>query len=202
MKIAAVFHAALLAGAGVCLAQEPPAVPVVVAEPGGAPAPIKVATIFAQNAIGSTQEGQKATALLNAKYAPRKDEFERKGRELQALRDQLKKNLATMNADARNRMEQAISAKSKEVQRIGEDTQAALEEEEGSLLQQLGDKMLRVIGEYATRKGYAVVLDVSNPQGPVLWASPSVDITNDIVRLYDQAHPAAAPPPAAPATRK
>jgi outer membrane protein len=201
MKILVALSALFLA-AEISSAQEPPSVPVVAAESAPAPAPIKVATIFAQNAIVSTQEGQKATAALNARFQPRKDEFERKQRELQALRDQLKKNLATMNADARNRLNQAIDTKSKELQRLSEDSQTALGEEEGALLQQLGDKLLGVAGEYAMRHGYAVVLDVSDPQGPVLWASPSVDITNDIVKLYDQTHPVSAPSPAAPPAKK
>jgi outer membrane protein len=199
MKIPAVVCALALAAAA---AQQPAPTPVVAVEPGGAPAPVKVATIFAQNAIVSTQEGQKATAQLNAKYAPKKDEFDRKQRDLQALRDQLKKNLASMNAVARQRSEQAIDARSKELQRLSEDSQTALEEEEGALLQQLGDKLLGVIGEYALRNGYALVIDVSNPQGPVLWASPSVDITNEIVKLYDQTHPSPAVPPAAPLTKR
>jgi outer membrane protein len=42
-----------------------------------------------------------------------------------------------------------------------------------------------------------VVLDVSNPQTPVLWAASAVDITNDIVKLYDQAYPGTAAAPAA-----
>jgi outer membrane protein len=205
MKIAVVFCVLALAAAAAAQqasGSQPPQAPVVAAEPGAAPAPVKVATIFAQNAIVSTQEGQKATAQLNAKYAPRKDEFDRKQREIQALRDQLKKNLAGMNAAARQRNEQLIDDKSKELQRLSEDSQAALEEEEGSLLQQLGDKLLGVIGDYAMRHGYALVLDVSNPQGPVLWASPAVDITNEIVKLYDQTHPSPAVPPAAPPTKK
>ena len=47
-----------------------------------------------------------------------------------------------------------------------------------------------------------LVLDVSNQQtSPVLWAASSIDITNDIVKLYDQANPAdgsAAKSPAPP----
>ena len=107
-----------------------------------------------------------------------------------------------MSADARDRLNQAIDAKNKELQRLGEDSQNALEEDEGAMMQQLGEKMMDVVREYATRKGYSVVLDVSLPNGPVLWASPSVDITNDIVKLYDQTHPAAASPPAAPPQKK
>jgi outer membrane protein len=189
-----------LGAAGIASAQAQSPTPVVVAPPESAPAapPVKVATIFGQNAIVNTQEGQKASAALTAKFAPRRDEFNRKQAELQSLRDQLKKGQATMSADARNSLNRNIEAKNREVQRVGEDSQAALEAEEGAMMQQLGDKMMAVIRDYASRNGYAVVIDVSLPNGPVLWASPSIDITNEIVKLYDQAHPAPATPAATP----
>jgi hypothetical protein len=46
-----------------------------------------------------------------------------------------------------------------------------------------------------------MVVDVSNPQTPVLWADQSINITEPIVKLYDQAHPGtgAAPSAAKPA---
>ena len=188
---------ALLLGAGASAsAQEQLPTPVVGAPSGSAP--VKVATIFAQNAIIGTQEGQKASATLTAKFAPRREEFARREAELQALRDQLKKGQVTMSAEARNGLNQTIDAKNREVQRLGQDSQAALEQEEGALMQQLGDRLMATIRDYASRNGYAAVIDVSMPNGPVLWASPSIDITNEIVRLYDQAHPmaATAPPPA------
>ena len=188
------FVSALLLGAAAYVsAQVQPPTPVVVAPSG--PAPVKVATIFGQNAIVSTQEGQKASAALTAKFAPKRDEFTRKQAELQALRDQLRKGQATLSADARNNLNRAIEAKNREVERLGQDSQATLEQEEGALMQQLGDKLIAVIRDYATRNGYALVIDVSLPNGPVLWASPSIDITNEIVRLYDEAHPVAATPP-------
>ncbi len=193
-----------LGTAAVSCAQDQPPTPVVVApsESAPAPLPVKVATIFAQNAIISTQEGRKASAALTARYAPKRDEFNRKQTEMQSLRDQLKRGLSTMSADARDRLNQAIDAKSKELQRLGEDSQDALEQEGGAMMQQLGEKLLLVIGDYASRNGYAAVLDVSLPNGPVVWASPTVDITNDIVKLYDQAHPIAAPPAPAPPAKK
>jgi outer membrane protein len=107
-----------------------------------------------------------------------------------------------MAADVRDRLNQTIDARNREVQRLGQDTQAALEEEEGAMMQQLGDKLLAVIADYASRNSYAMVIDVSMPNGPVLWASPSIDITNEVVKLYDQAHPVAATPPPAPPAKK
>ena len=195
--------ALMLGAAAIASAQAPPT-PVVTAPVPSAPppAPVKVATIFGQNAIANTQEGQKASAALSTKFAPKRDEYNRKQAELQTLRDQLKKGQATMSAEALRSLNQSIDAKNREVQRVGQDSQAALEEEEGAMMQQLGDKLMAVIRDYATRNGYAVVIDVSLPNGPVLWASPSIDITNEIVKLYDQSHPAAAPPRAAPPAKK
>ena len=189
MRKVPIISALWLGAAAWVFAQEQLPTPVVAA-PSVSP-PVKVATIFAQNAIVSTQEGQKASATLTAKFAPRRDEFTRKQAELQALRDQMKKGQATMSAEARNSLNQTIDAKSREVERLGQDSQAALDREEGALMQQLGEKLMAVIRDYASRNGYVAVIDVSMPNGPVLWASPSIDITHEIVRLYDQAHPMA-----------
>jgi len=58
----------------------------------------------------------------------------------------------------------------------------------------------------ATRaeNGYAVVLDSSAQSTPILYASTQIDVTQDIVRLYDQAYPvkagATAPAQPKPAT--
>jgi outer membrane protein len=196
--------ALLLGASAMAFAQVQPPTPVVVAPSGSEPVapPVKVATIFGQNAIAGTQEGRKASAALTAKFAPKRDEYNRKQAELQSLRDQLKKGQATLSADALSNLNKSIDAKNREVQRLGQDSQAALEEEEGAMMQQLGDKLTAVVQEYASRNGYAVVIDVSAPNGPVIWASPTIDITNDIVKLYDQAHPVASTPPAAPPTKK
>jgi outer membrane protein len=202
-KLSGICALLLVAGA-IAFAQQQPPTPVVVAPSDAAtvPAPVKVATIFGQNAITSTQEGQKAAAALTAKFGPKRDEFNRKQAELQSLRDQLKKGQATLSADALSILNKNIDAKNREVQRLGQDSQTALEEEEGAMMQQLGDKLMAVVGDYASRNGYAVVIDVSAPNGPVLWASPTIDITNEIVKLYDQTHPVAAAPRPSPPSKK
>jgi outer membrane protein len=189
----------LLSAAPVGSAQAPPT-PVVVASPAQQP-PTKVGTIFGQNAITSTQEGQKASAALTVKFAPKREEYNRKQTELQALQDQLRKGQTTLSSEAHDKLAQSIEAKTRELKRLGEDSQDALEQDEGAMMQQLSDKMVAVLRDYATRNGYAVIIDVSLPNGPVLWASPSIDITNEIVKLYDKAHPVPATPTAAPAKK-
>jgi outer membrane protein len=60
--------------------------------------------------------------------------------------------------------------------------------------------MMAVIEKYAKDKGYSLILDVSNPNTPVLFASSAIDITQDIVTQYDQTSPGAAPSTASPGT--
>jgi outer membrane protein len=146
----------------------------------------KFAVINIQGAIISTKDGQKAAAELNAKTAPKKRELEQKQNEINALQDQLNKGSNTLSDTAKNDIYKSIEAKKKNLQREVEDAQADLEADQQKLLQQLGQKILAVIEKYARDNSITMVVDVSSPQTPVLYASPSVDITKEIIELYDK----------------
>ena len=203
MTRAVVLPAMLVALAALAFSQGQPPGPTVPAVAGPAPVvspppPTRIATIFAQNAIVSTQEGQKAAAALAAKYDPKRRDFESKQAALLALRDRLKRGAATMSAAAKAELNQTIDARYTELKRLGEDIQSQVDEEQGTLLQTLGDKLVQVIEQFARDNGLAVVLDVSAQQSSILWAAPSIDITSEMVRLYDKVHSVAAAPPAVP----
>ncbi len=146
----------------------------------------KFAVINIQGAIISTKDGQKAAAELNAKTAPKKKELEQKQNEINALQDQLNKGSNTLSDSAKNDLYKNIESKKKSLQREVEDAQADLEADQQKLLQQLGQKILAVIEKYSRDNGITMVVDVSSPQTPVLYASPSVDITKEIIELYDK----------------
>jgi outer membrane protein len=163
----------------------------------------KFAVINIQGAIISTKDGQKAAAELNAKTAPKKKELEQKQNEINALQDQLNKGSNTLSETAKNDIYKNIEAKKKNLQREVEDAQADLEADQQKLLQQLGQKILAVIEKYARDNSITMVVDVSSPQTPILYASPSVDITKEIIELYDknaQSGGAPAPTTSAPPT--
>jgi outer membrane protein len=168
-----------------------------------AQAPSKVAIIHVQNAILQTKDGQKAATELQSRFKPKKDALDKKQADLAALQDQLRKGSATMSEEVKAKLMRDIDANNKSLQRDTEDAQADLDQEQGKIMQELGGKVMAVLEKFATANGYAVVLDVSNPQTPVLWAASAIDITGDIVKLYDQANPGAGgtPAAAAPAAR-
>jgi outer membrane protein len=146
----------------------------------------KIAVIAIQQAIVATKDGQKAAAELGSKAEPKKKELEQKQSDINSLQDQLSKGQNTLSESTKNDIYKNIESKKKSLQRDFEDAQAEMDQEQQKILQQLGQRMLAVIERYARDNGYTLVVDVSNPQTPVLYAAPSIDITKDIIELYDK----------------
>ena len=148
----------------------------------------KVGVINIQGAIVSTKDGQKAAAELETNAAPKRKAIEAKQNEINGLKDQLQKGANTLSDQAKNDLYRTIDQKTKSLNRDMQDTQDELDQAQQKVLQDLGNKMLAVINKYALANGYTLILDVSNPQTPVLWASTGIDITKEIVSEYDQEH--------------
>ena len=160
--------------------------------------PTRVAIIQLQQALLKTQDGQKASADMNAKFGPRRSALEKRQTDLQGMQDQLNKGAATMTDAARQKMTADLTSGQKQLQRDTEDFQSEVQSYENGIMQEMVTKMVDVISKYATANGYAMVIDVSNQQSPVIWADQAYVITDAIIKLYDQAHPNAAAPAARP----
>ena len=173
--------------------------------------PSKVGVISIQGAIVGTKDGQKASQELDTKFVPRKKEFDSRQSEIAQLQDQYNKGGTVMSEDKRNQLARDIDEKKKRLERDMQDAEEDLKGEQQKVLQGLGQRMMAVIEKYAKDNGYSMILDVSNPNTPVLYASSGIDITQDIVSLYDKttvsggpamAPTAAKPPAKTPGTPK
>lgn len=153
--------------------------------------PTKVGIINIQQAIVATTEGQKAAKELEEKSAPKKKELERLQGEINSMRDQLNKMSSVGSEEQKRKLMGDIDGKTKSFNRQVEDAQAELDQEQGRVLNELGGRMLAVLDKYAKDNGYAVILDVSSQQTPVLFAATSIDVTREVVDLYNKNAPAA-----------
>lgn len=68
---------------------------------------------------------------------------------------------------------------------LNEDVRAAQSEVED----RVGRRVKDLISRYSRENGYATVLDNSTSNSVVVYCSNDIDITRDIVRLYDEAYP-------------
>lgn len=165
------------------------AAPVAASAPMSMSAPAKVAVIDIQTAIIQTRDGQKAAGDLKTKFGPKQSELEKKQNDIAQLQDQLRRASNTMSEEAKQKIMRDIDQKNTSLKRDNEDAQADLEQEQQRIMGELGGKMISILNKYASDNGYALVLDISSQQTPVLFASNTIDITRDIIALYDKAAP-------------
>ena len=161
--------------------------------------PTKGGIINIQQAIIATKDGQTAAGELQLKFDPKKKSLEAMQGSIAALQQELAKGSNTMAEAKRTQITRDIDQKTKELQRWSEDAQAEFEQEQNKLLNDLGGKLVAVIEKYARDNAYTLILDVSSPQTPVLFAANGVEITKEIVELYDKNSPSTLPPAPKPA---
>ena len=165
--------------------------------------PVKVGVIYTQQAIARTKDGQKAAAEMKLNFgpdSPKRKQLESKQSELTQLEQQFKAGESTLADAAKQKLARDIDQRRKQLQRDVDDAQAELDAARGRVMQALGPKMMEVLNRYASERGFAVVIYLSSQQTPVLYAANSIDITGDIVALYDQQQ-AGAPAASAPAPK-
>jgi outer membrane protein len=189
-----VIRTAALAAAGVlsaaaAWAQAPAA--------AGAASPTKVGVINIRSAIVATAEGKQASAELQSQFAPRQTELENMNKQINDLRQRLAACEGKCSQDEITRLTAQGQRLAQQLDRRQNEYQEDVNAAQGDVVDRIGRKMVDVLDRYARENGFSVVLDSSAQGNPILYAQ--IDLTQDIIRLYDAAYPIKA---AAPAQQK
>ncbi|MBV9086767.1 MAG: OmpH family outer membrane protein [Acidobacteria bacterium] len=157
--------------------------PTPTAAPAGA---TRIGIINIQQAIVASNEGQRDLEQLQKKFEPRQAELQKLNSEVEDLKKQLQTQGDKLNEETRLNLQKNLEAKQKTLQRNLEDAQNDAQQQQGELFNRIGQKMMGVLEKYAKSNGYSLIVDVSSPQSPVLWADlASTDVTKAIVDAYN-----------------
>jgi len=155
-----------------------------------------MALLNVQEAIQRTGEGQELIKQLETKYEPTRRRLESMNADLAQKRDQLQKGANTMSDEARRMLAREIQKAETDLQRETEDARGEFGQEQSELFNSVGQKMMAVIDKYSKANGFQIVMDISNPQSPILYAVNEVNITAAIITAYDAEHPVNSAAPA------
>lgn len=146
----------------------------------------RIGFVNSQEILFRTNEGSQSLQQLQAYTDQKSQEFESKNRELADLQQEYQAQGPTLSADARAAMERRLEQKRIELRRLQEDIQADLSERQNNLLENISQKVQVVIEEYARQNSFDVIFMRDQSQA---YIDPSLDITQDIIRLYNERHP-------------
>lgn len=144
--------------------------------------------VDAERAVASVGEGKKALAALEAWATPRRQELERlQAAATVAVQEYEQRRGVVTEAAARE-----LETKARDAARSFEDArrlfQRDLEVKQEELVASVAVKVGAVASEYAREKGFEAVF-VLNAQ-PLIYVAESSDLTEVVIRLYDERHPA------------
>jgi outer membrane protein len=159
----------------------------------------KTGVINIRQAIATTAEGKQASAELQSQFAARQNELEGLNKQINEVRQRLETGTGKISQDEQVRLQRQGEAMARQLQRKQDEYQEDVNAAQADVFDRIGRKMVDVLDRYARENGIVVVLDSSAQNTPVLFVSPNIDITQDIVRLFDNAYPVKGGAAAAPA---
>jgi len=163
----------------------------------------KTGVINIRQAIASTAEGKQAGAELQSQFAARQNELEGLNKQINELRQRLEAGRGKISDEESARLQRQGEVMARQLQRKQDEYQEDVNAAQGEVFDRIGRKMVDVLDRYARENGYVVILDSSSQNTPILFASTNIDVTQDIIRLYDGAYPVKAgnAPAAKPAAK-
>ncbi len=156
----------------------------------------KVATINITGALAGCNEGQRDFGALDKKFEPRQTELTTLSNELDAMKKQI---TPTMTDAARGTLMKQIEQKQKSFERTRQDAADDYQNQQNEVASRILAKMAPVMVKYAADNGFGLLLDTTKqwPDGQVIWAGQTVDITRPVVDAYNAQSGVPAPPAAA-----
>jgi outer membrane protein len=159
--------------------------------------PSKIAVIAFQMAVAQTNEGQRDFADLEKKFQPREDQLKALNDEIETLTKQLQAQGATLSDAQRNEKAATVDTKKKQLDRDATDAKTDFQQQMNDIYQGLASKVYDSMQGYAEAQGYTLILDISEQQSPVLFATQSTNITKPVIEAYNVKSGVPAPPPQA-----
>lgn len=151
----------------------------------------KIAIINSQKAFETSLEGKRALSQMQDKDSKIKADIQKLDDGIRLLENKLSTGRLTMTAEALQGISTDIEKKTTERKRYEEDAAREGQQFSNNLIQKIRGEMVTVIEALVKERGFELVLDLAT--SGVVTFNPTIDITDEVVRRYDQTK-AAVPP--------
>lgn len=142
----------------------------------------KLAFVDLQRALEETEDGKKAKVKLKSEFDKKQKELDAKSEELKAAKESFDKRVGVMKPEVAQKEQKDLEQRFVELQQTYGRLQRDLATKEQDMMQTLMKKMQMAVGQIAEREKISMVLERNSA---VVWGQPSLDITNEVIRLYN-----------------
>lgn len=147
-------------------------------------AEIKLAYVDVQRALNECEAGKSAKADFRVKVQGVEQKLQREQSEVASLKDELEKKGMLMKPEQRQSLQEEYLNKAKNFERNFKDSKEDLERKDQEMTGRIIHDLAQVIRDVGEKSGYTMVME----KGSILWGTPGIDITDQVIRTYNGMH--------------
>jgi outer membrane protein len=151
----------------------------------------RVAVVDVQHAVMQTEDGIRAQATLKKLFDKRQQELDGKQTELAKMKEDIEKQARFLSRMALQRRMEDWQRRMIELQTVFVNYDKELQKKQGELTGPILKKLLSVVARVAKKSQFELVID----KQAAPYARPDLDLTDQVVQLYNSGEADAADPP-------
>jgi len=141
----------------------------------------KIGYVDVQRAIQETEEGKAARNRLKGEFEQRRAQIDKKSQDLEKLQQEYDKQQAVLSDDAKKKKQEEFQKLLIDTRKSATELQEDLAGKEQQAMASILQKLNQVVAEIAERESLSFVMDKAS----LLYGPQAADITNEVVRRYN-----------------
>src|SRR5207247_11146602 len=145
-----------------------------------------------------TEVGKKYNQDLNEARDRLQGEIDKKQSEIDAVRDRLRQQQASLSEDKASQMQKDIQNKTIELNRLQDDATREMKSQLSDVQNRFQQMLMDTLEIYGKEKNFTLIFN----KGVVDYNSPQVDVTQDLIQKFNEMHKPTSAPAAKPQPKK
>jgi len=137
-----------------------------------------------QRALNEVDEGANAKKALKKEFDEKQKTLDAKQNELKALKDELDSRGTMMKPEVKQEKLNDLQKRLLETQQLYFQLQQELSKREGEATAEIFKKMGVILQTLGEEQGFSMIVEKS----AVVYAKPSLDVTNELIRRYNDSY--------------
>jgi outer membrane protein len=156
--------------------------------------PLRIGVFDPETIWKLTEVGKRYNQDLNDARDRLQGEIDKKQVEIDAIRDKLRQQQASLSEDKAAQMQRDIQNKTIELNRLQDDATREMKSQLSDVQNRFQQMLVHTLEVYGKEKNFTLILN----KGVIDYNSPQIDITQDLIQKFNEMHKT----PAAPAASK
>lgn len=145
---------------------------------------LKIGYVDINKALNESDNGKKATKILEDMVNSKKPIFLEKEEELKKLEEELKKQSSVLTPEAKKSKEEQFNKLLRDYQRMLKDFNEELQKKQEEFTQEIQRDLIEIINKFAEEEGYSIIFEKGS--SGIIYSPKKFDVTDNVLKRYNE----------------